>query len=46
MAENSGKGQLCLYSQTACFGGCDTITELPQDRKDELKKFYELHKLY
>ena len=36
----------CLYSQTACFGGRDTITELPQDRKDKLKKFYELHKLY
>ena len=35
----------CIHRLLA-LGGCDTITELPQDRKDKLKKFYELHKLY
>lgn len=38
----------CIHRLLALEGAIHGVkkTELPQDRKDELKKFYELHKLY
>lgn len=38
----------CIHRLLALEGAIQGVkkTELPQDRKDELKKFYELHKLY
>ena len=38
----------CIHRLLALEGAILGVkkTELPQDRKDELKKFYELHKLY
>lgn len=38
----------CIHRLLALEGAIQGVkkTELPQDRKEELKKFYELHKLY
>ena len=46
MAETFRRMTALLVFTGCLLWRCDTITNLPQGRKDELKKFYELHKLY